>query len=90
MKNGTSGSLRGAFAAAGLIGAALLPTLTAPPAIASEAGALGTCAYEYQSRCVTWVTTLETCHLIFQRTTDGFKHQACAMYAVHGIVTVIP
>ncbi|MFB9308600.1 hypothetical protein ACFFRL_05265 [Agromyces hippuratus] len=63
---------------------------TAAPASAAEAAPYGVCAYEHQGRCVTWVTNLDTCHLIFQTTTSGFKHQACSIWAVQGIVTVIP
>jgi len=75
---------------AAILAVAALTGLSAAPASATEASPLGICEYEYGGRCVTWVTNLYTCHHIFQTTTSGFKHQACTIWAVQGIVTVIP
>jgi hypothetical protein len=48
------------------------------------------CDYVWGARCVTWVTTLYSCHNIFQITNDTRKHSACAIFADRGIVTVWP
>lgn len=48
------------------------------------------CNYVHGARCVTWVTTLHSCHNIFQNTRDADKLKACAIYASKGIVTAWP
>lgn len=57
--------------------------------MAVEVTPLKECAYEYQAQCVRWVTTNDTCYRIFERTTDAFKRQACAIFVSQGIVTVL-
>lgn len=71
----------GCLIAAGLVGAVAAP---------AAAGTAGICAYEYQGRCVTWVTTWASCENIFQITTDTRKHRACSIFRVQSIVTVWP
>lgn len=81
------------------IGAALFVAagLFATPSVASatttgagEFTTNGICAYEYQGRCVTWVTTEDTCRNILNITTDTRKHTACSIWKTQGIVTVWP
>ncbi|MFF2277950.1 hypothetical protein [Agromyces sp. NPDC058126] len=78
-----------ALAATAVVALGALLGLAAAPASATEISPRKVCAYEYQARCVTWVTTNDTCYRIFERTTDAFKRQACAIYNTQGIVTVI-
>lgn len=70
-----------------MIASAALLGLSAGPA---SAAVEGICAYDYQGRCVSWVTDQYTCYHVFQTTTSGFKHQACTIWKTQGIVTVIP